>query len=403
MNGENLSFAIPARSRTVAVALVFLGAGAAGIELAIGAKQVWPWLLLNGFYIVSVGVGALFVASALRATGARWSASLRRIPEAFTLTLPVVALLVLALFLGRETIFPWSRQHGMDGVASFAGSHQWLQMPWVIFRTVLALGLWIVFALLMRRASLEQDQSPEMSVAVHRRLTRYGVIFIPVFAVTLTIMAYDWLISLDPKWFSTMFAVYVFAGTFVQGIAAITLATVVLRQGPLSGNISEDQLHDLGKMMFAFCTFWAYIWLGQYLLIWYGNMPEEVTHFVPRTNGAWLYFFLLNLIINWIVPFLVLLSERRKRSPKILISMSVLLLVGHWLDLYLIVMPTYRSAPGLGIFAILITAGYLAFLFLLFVSALSRAPMVPLNDPILNYEALAHEHHSSHRLSGVKQ
>jgi hypothetical protein len=204
-----------------------------------------------------------------------------------------------------------------------------------------------------------------------------------------------------------MFAVYVFAGTFVQGIAAVTLATVLLRQGGiLAGHVSDDQYHDLGKMMFAFSTFWAYIWTGQYLLIWYGNIPEEVTHYMPRTNGPWLYLFALNMLVNWVIPFVVLLSEGRKRTAKILIAMSVLLLCGHWLDLYLLVVPAYKrfeSAPSVGLLDIAITAGYMAFLFLLFLRALSRAPLVPLNDPILNYEALAHAHDSSHRLSGVKQ
>jgi hypothetical protein len=124
---------------------------------------------------------------------------------------------------------------------------------------------------------------------------------------------------------------------------------------------------------------------------------------MPRTNGAWLYLFALNMIVNWVVPFLVLLSERRKRSPKILIAMSTLLLVGHWLDLYILVMPTFRKDPGFGPLEIAITAGYAALIFLLFGLALGRAPMVPLNDPILAYEELAHEHDSSHELYGVKQ
>jgi hypothetical protein len=402
-SSEHISFTVPARSQALALALVVLGAGAAVYELFNDPRQAWPWLLLNGFYITSLAVSALFFAASQRATGARWSASLRRIPEAFTLALPVLAFVILVLFFGRETIFHWSHPDGMDGIAAFAGSRQWLQMPWVIVRTVLSLVLWIAFAWLMRRASLQQDQTPEMSLALHQRLNRYSILFVPVFALTLTMMAYDFLISLDPKWFSTMYSVYVFAGTWAQGIAAVTLAVVLLRQGPLSGSVSEDQLHDLGKMLFAFCTFWAYIWLGQYLLIWYGNMPEEVTHFIPRTNGPWLYLFILNLVINWVIPFLVLLSERRKRNPKILSAMCVLVLVGHWLDLYLLVMPDFRKTPGIGPLEIVITAGYMALLFLLFLRALSRAPMVPLNDPILNYEVLAHEHHSSHRLSGVNQ
>lgn len=396
-----VAFEGPPRSQLIASALILLGIGAALYGLRSDA-HTWPALLLNGTYIVSLSVSAVFFIATQRVTGARWSASLRRIPEAFAMVLPVASILLLALFLGRQAIFPWSHPGAFDQAPAIAGKVRYLQMPWVFTRTVIALLLWTGFALFLRRTSLAQDQHPDMSLKLHERFTRCAVLFVPVFAVTFSLFAFDWLISLEPEWFSTMFAVYVFAGTFVQGIAVVTLATVLLKRGPLNSFVSERQLHDLGKLLFAFTTFWAYIWVGQYLLIWYGNIPEEISHFVSRTNGPWLYLFAANFIVNWVVPFLVLLSARAKQTPRILIGVSLLLLVGHWIDLYLLIMPSFRRTPGLGLSELAIAAGYLALVYLLFARALARASMVPLHDPILNYEE-AEPHSPALELSGANQ
>jgi len=276
---------------------------------------------------------------------------------------------------------------------AIAGRARYLRGPFVYARVAVVFVIWALFARAFRRASLAQDRSgatPGGALRFHQRLDRLGAAFVVVFALTITAAAYDWLASLDPGWASTMFAVYVFAGVFVGGIAAVTLATILLaRREPLRAAVREAQLHDLGKMLFAFSIFWTYIWVCQYLLIWYGNIPEEIGHFVTRTNGAWLPLFVANVLINFVVPFLGLLSVRAKINPRRLALISVTVLVGRWLDLYLLIMPAVSPEPRLGLPELLLAAGYGALVVALFRHHVARAPLVPPNDPVLAADAAA--------------
>lgn len=368
------------------IALIAVGTVFAVYGAGASPARTWPSLLLNGFYVTSLAVSAMFFLASQRLAGARWSAGLRRIPEALMLLLPVAAILMLLLFFGRRSIYRWSIPNALAGAID--AKVQYLQVPLVFGRMALALVLWIVFAWLFRTTSLRQDREPGLSLACHYRLNRYSAVFVVIFAISFTLGSYDWLISLDPSWSTTIFGLYVFAGTFVQGIAAVTLAAVLLaRRGRLPEELREDDLHSLGKMLFAFSTFWAYIWVCEYLLIWYGNVPDEVTYYLKRTSHPWLGLFLFNLVLNWVIPFVVLLPARAKRNPMVLINVSLLLLCGHWLDLYILIMPSLWKAPQFGFPEFSIAAGYAALAVLLFLRNLARAPIVPLHDPVLAAEA----------------
>jgi hypothetical protein len=357
------------------------------------AERFLPNLLLDGFYAVSLCVAAMFFLATQRATSARWSAGLRRIPEAFFVSVPIFVLLMIPLIAipgARTTLFVWSRPDAFAGAPAIAGKVQYLRAPFVFARMAGVAVVWILFARAFRRTSLAQDRLPATRLQLHQRLDRLGSAFIVAFALTITLAAYDWLAALDPSWASTMFAVYVFAGVFESGIAAITLGTVALAsREPLKKAVTEKQLHDLGKLMFAFSIFWAYIWVCQYLLIWYGNIPEEIGHFLSRTNGGWLPLFVLNVLLNFVVPFLGLLSVPAKTDPRRLAMIAGVILIGRWLDLYILIMPTIWREPQFGFVEPICAIGYGALVVLLFRFFAARAPLVPRNDPVLAADASA--------------
>jgi len=383
-----------------------LGFFALGVLVAIYGlvsepARTWPNLLIDGFYVTTLTLAPLFFLVTQRLTNARWSAGLRRVPEALMAGLPIACVLLLIVWVGRETLYPWARPGAFAHEPAVAGKVTYLAAPWIYVRPVVSMVLWCVFAFLFRRASLAQDGNPGLALPVHNRLNRYAVFFLIIFAFSLTFSAYDWLISLDPSWFSTMFGVYVFAGTFVQGIAAVTLMTVLLRErGYLRGVAGDKQLHDLGKMLFAFSTFWGYIWTCQYLLIWYSNIPEEVTHYLPRTSGWWALLFALNFLMNFVAPFTVLLSAKAKTTTRTLKIITGVVLVGHWLDLYLIVMPAVRPEPKIGVIEIFTAVGWVALFYAIFARQIGRAPLVPVNDPVLRAEMLMEEHAHGHLHAG---
>jgi hypothetical protein len=395
MNAHAIDFdpreLVSGRWRTLPLVLIGVALLTVIAGLLWSPERTWSTLLLSNLYLLFVCLaGALFISIQFLANSGWWVV-LRRVPEAMMAGLPIVAILMLSLFFGRAVLYPWAHASAASpahGEAAWASAY--LEPAFVFVRMAIVLGVWVLLARAIRKVSLQQDDDPALAPMHHRRLVTYAALFTVVFAVSFSIGSVDWIMSLEPHWSSTIFAVYVFAGLLVSGLAALTLIVILLRHfGPLEGIVQESHLHDLGKLVFAFSTFWAYIWLSQYLLIWYGNLPEEIPYYAHRTGGPWLRWFLLNPVMNWAVPFLVLLPRASKHNARVLAAVCVLILCGHYLDLYLLIMPETLGVPAIGPLEILVPAGYVSLFIVLTWRALAQAPLVPRHDPYLD-ESLHH-------------
>jgi hypothetical protein len=195
----------------------------------------------------------------------------------------------------------------------------------------------------------------------------------------------DWIMSLEPHWYSTIFGIYNFSGLFLSGLAAMTVLVILMkRMGPYRNILTTGHLHNLGKLLFAFSNFWMYIWFSQYLLIWYANIPEEVTYFVNREQGTWVVFTVVNVVFNWAIPFVVLLPQWTKKNEGLLLRVCVIVLTGRWIDLSWMILPPFmRQGPEVFLWEILPMAGVVAVFFYVVFRALSLGNVVPVNDPFL--------------------
>lgn len=357
--------------------------------------RVWPGILLASLYLVGMGSAGLFFVALQYASGAAWSVVFRRVPESLVYVLPVATVGLAAVFLLHPGVYPWwnSLSGGAAGAEAFKAF--WLSPGFFLARAAVYLIIWMLFAAAIVRNSRRQDGDGD---AIHTvRNVRLSVAFFPVFAITVCLATFDWIMSLEPKWYSTIFGVYNFSGLFTGGLAGIIVLVVLLQHmgprgmGPLHGLVNAEHLHDLGKLLFGFCTFWAYIWFADYMLIWYANIPEETTHYVARLRGLWAPLFVLNVCLNWVVPFLVLLPRGTKRAPRVIVKVALVVLAGRYLDLYLMVMPPFAGASpvfGLWDLAPVVLGG--ALLALVVLRALASATIVPQRDPLL--ERSLHHH-----------
>ena len=367
-----------------------LGALACALLGASNPKQFFFSWLVSFLFFLSLALGALFFVLIQYATQGGWGIVVRRIGENVFVTVPVMAALFIPVLFGLHDLYSWSVPGAAEHDALLRWKAPYLNVPFFLIRAAVYFGVWSFIALLYYRHSRGQDATGDPAVSARlRRLSGPAII---VLALTQSFASVDWIMSLTPHWYSTIFGVYFFAGSFVGFIALLSVVAVAMRNaGLLDTVISVEHLHDIGKLLFAFTAFWAYIAFSQFFLIWYANLPEETSWYKTRIDGSWLTVSLLIMAGHFVVPFFYLMGRAVKRKGLTLAIGGAWLLVMHYVDLYWQVMPTLHPEgvrPSVLDLAALLAVGGC------FVAAASwqmrRQALVPMRDPRLA-ESLAFE------------
>lgn len=387
MPGDNF---ITVRGQKILFAMLGIGVLGFAWGLQFDSARAWVSFLQNAFFFLTLALGAFVFLSINRVANAGWDVAIRRVPEAMMSYLPIGSLAMLGLFLGRDYVYEGLRTVFAYNDKPMVFKNAWLSTPFFFLRMAVFLGIWTLLAYLIKRESRLQDQDGDLTHT--RRIKRFAAIFLVVFGLTFTLASFDWLMSIEPLFYSTIYAFYVIAGLLLSGFASITVLVILARRRGLLPEVNERHLHNLGKLVFGFSTFWAYIWLCQYLLIYYANLPEETIYYLRRMQTpGWKTLFFVNILLNWLIPFALLLPRSVKQKDGWLLAACAAVLLGHWTDLYLAIFPAFEHTVTVAVVDVAIVIGFASIFIQAFANGLRKSALVPRNDPYLE-ESLWQEH-----------
>ena len=414
------------RYKTVLAVLMAVGLVCMGITFAVDDElntRFWTNFLHNSVFFTGIALMSLFTLTAFTTALAGWHTLIKRIWEAYSLFLVpglVLMLIIVAGVLGHfHHLYHWADAESVANDPIMQGKSSFLNAGWYSIGTLLIVGMWIFFAWKLRQLSLDEDVNGGLDFDHHRRIRIWSAAFLPLAGFTSAAMVWQWVMSLDAHWYSTLYAWYTGASWFCAAMALTIMTIVFLKSQGYLEKVTQEHLHDLGKYMFAFSIFWTYLWFSQFMLIWYGNVGEETVYFYERMHNYPVLFW-GNLLLNFAAPFLVLMRNDTKRKYGTLIFASIVVFFGHWWDFFQMIKPGARhtamevmahhgdhagdhgaeaghhalefamgfTIPGLLELGTML--GFLAlFLFVVF-NRLTKAPLTPKNDPYLHE---AYHHH----------
>jgi hypothetical protein len=369
-----------------------VGAAASGLGASLDPPQFFRSYLAAWLLWLGVALGCLAVQMLHHLSRGAWGLMIRRILEAASRTLPVLALLFAPLLFGLGDLYEWARPEEVARDHHLQHKVAYLNVPFFLVRVAVSFVVWIALAVVLSRLSAAQDRSADP--ALERRMRRCAAPGLALYCLTMTFMAVDLLMSLDPHWFSAIYGVYVIGGQAVSAMAITVVAALYLtRREPMAQVLSARHFHDWGKLLLAFTMLWSYFAFSQFLIIWSGDLPEETSFYRDRLGGGWNGVALVLVVFHFALPFVLLLSRELKRSAKKLAAVAVLLLVLRWVDLFWLIQPAFSpqelSAHWLDLAAPVGVGGIWVWRF---ARELGSRPLLPLNDPGLPAALEVHAH-----------
>ena len=372
---------LPSKVQTIGLGLLLVGLLIVVLSYVVNPERSAYNNIIGLTFLISIAVGSLFFVAIEFLSGAVWSTPFRRVGEFLSSTVWVLPLLFIPLLLNVNTIFHWT--HPAPADKTLIDKAPYLNVSFFVGRVIGFWLIWLLFYYLIIKNSRKQDQTKDQYLT--KKNIKLSAIFMPLFAFTISFAAIDWLMSIEPHWFSTILGVYYFSGTILAALAVGAIFIVLLNErGFFVKGIHTDSYYSLGALIFAFTNFWAYIAFSQFLLIWYANLPEETFWFLARWEGNWKFFSVGLIIVHFLVPYVGLLSQPSKMNPKRLLFMSGWILFAHYYDLYWLVMPNFfkEGIPFSWIelgFPLLIAG----LIILVFFYQTKKNNLVPIGDPKL--------------------
>ena len=380
--------------RIITFLLIAIGAASFIVGLLTDHRLTWAHYLIVNYYFFSLAMGGAFFFVIQKISQSGWSSAFQRIPEAMMSYIPFAALFFLLLCFGMQDIYQWSHKEAIALDPILQHKSAFLNVPFFFARMVIYFVLWIVLIRKLRKLSLEEDltgrEDEKGIMSLFGKSELYSKILIFILAVTFSLAAFDWMMSIDLHWYSTIFALKNLIAAFLHGVSILTLIVFILNKLGYFPFLNKFHLHDFARYIFMLSIVWGYFWFAQFMIIWYGNIPEETAYFFVRWQNGWKVLFFLEIGLNWAVPFLILLPVKTSRNTTAIIFVIILLIIGQYIELFVQVIPGTTGLLKFGWVAAGLFLGYAGLFALVVATALSKAKIMPVNHPYLE-ESLNHQ------------